>query len=116
MINICVLRSGGEYNADHVRWLGKQVPDLHCISDVPVEGVKVIPMQYDWPRWWSKMNLFCPDIEHDLMFYDLDTVVLNPLDQPDVNQSLMLRDFYYPGRSGSGLMYIRHVDKAAAGS
>lgn len=111
MINICVLRSGGEYNEWHVRWLASQVPDLHCLSDVPVIGVKTIPLKYDWPGWWSKMELFRPEITDDLLYYDLDTVVISPV-IPSGECSLMLEDFYYPARSGSGLMYIRNQDKA----
>jgi hypothetical protein len=30
-------------------------------------------MIYDWPGWWSKMELFRPDIEGDLFYLDLDT-------------------------------------------
>lgn len=112
LINICVLKSGGEYTADHVQWLAKQVDDLHCLSDIPIDGVKTIPLQYDWPGWWSKMELFRPDICHDLFYYDLDTVVIDPI-VPNGECSLMLRDFYYPSRSGSGLMYIRHKDKSS---
>ena len=110
-LNICVLRSGGEYTTEHVQWLARQVPDLHCLSDVDIEGVKTIPMGYFWPGWWSKLELFRPDIEEDLFFFDLDTVVI---DYPKVEpkQSLMLRDFYRPERPGSGLMYIKHEDKA----
>lgn len=110
-MNVCVLRSGGEYRPGHVRWLAKQVPDLHCLSDVEVEGVPTIPLKHDWPGWWSKLELFSPDIEQDLLYFDLDTVVLK---MPEVNpsQSLMLRDFYQPKRPGSGFMYIRHEDKS----
>lgn len=111
MICVCVLRSGGEYNADHVRWLARQVPGLHCISDIPIDGVPTIPMLHDWPGWWSKLELFRPDITEDLLYYDLDTVVITP-PTPSGECSLMLSDFYVPARSGSGLMYIRNEDKA----
>lgn len=111
MISICALRSGGDYNADHVRWLARQVPGLHCLSDIPIDGVKTIPLQYDWPGWWCKLELFRPDITEDLLYYDLDTVVIDaPV--PSGKTSLMLEDFYVPQRSGSGLMYIRNQDKA----
>lgn len=111
MINICVLRSNGDYNADHVRWLARQIDDLHCLSDVKIDGIKTILLLYDWPTWWAKMELFRPDITDNLLYYDLDTVVINQV-IPSGQFSLMLEDFYYPARSGSGLMYIRNEDKA----
>lgn len=58
------------------------------------------------------MELFRPDITEDLLYYDLDTVVIDPV-IPSGDYSMMLEDFYYPARSGSGMMYIRNQDKAA---
>lgn len=111
MINICVLRKSSDYQERHVQWLARQVPDLVCLSDVDVAGVETIPLKYEWPKWWSKMELFRPDIDEDLMYYDLDTVVFNPV--PDIPaKSMMLKDFY-TDRSASGLMFIRNEDKAA---
>lgn len=59
------------------------------------------------------MELFRPDIEEDLLYIDLDTVVLDSLDDFDVGQTTMLSDFYRMERPASGLMYIKHEDKAA---
>lgn len=109
MLNVCVLRSGGDYGPEHVRWLAKQVPDLVCLSDVPVQGVETVPMRYGFPGWWSKIEL-CSDVfDGDLMYFDLDTVVF---DVPKVERTTVLRDFYYPETMGSGLMYIAQADKA----
>lgn len=110
MTPVCVLRSGGEYEPEHVRWLARQVPGIVCLSDVPVPDVKVVPLRHGWPGWWSKMELFGDAIDGDLMFYDLDTVVLRSLPTPD--RTTVLRDFYYGHRIGSGLMYIEQADKA----
>lgn len=110
VINVCVLRSGGDYGPEHVRWLAKQVPGLVCLSDVPVQGVETVPMRYGFPGWWSKLELFSDAIDGDLMYFDLDTVVLAPL--PKVDRTTVLRDFYYPETMNSGLMYIAQADKA----
>ena len=107
--NVCVLRSGGDYGPEHVRWLAKQVPGLVCLSDVPIPGVDVAPMLYGFPGWWSKLELFSGAFSEDLMYFDLDTVVF---DVPKVDQTTVLRDFYYPETMGSGLMYIAQADKA----
>lgn len=110
MTPVCVLRSGGEYGPEHVRWLARQVPGLVCLSDVPVPGVETVALRYGWPGWWSKLELFGGAIDGDLMYYDLDTVVLGPVPVPD--RTTVLRDFYYPHRMGSGLMYIAKADKS----
>lgn len=111
MTPICVLRSGGEFTPAHVQWLAAQVPGLVCLSDVEVPGVPVIPLRYGWPGWWSKLELFRPGIEGDLLYLDLDTVVLGDLSEFDVGTTTVLRDFYAPDRMGSGLMYLTEMDR-----
>lgn len=109
VVNVCVLRSGGDYGPEHVRWLAKQVPGLVCLSDVRVDGVETVPMRYGFPSWWAKCELFSDAFDDDLMYFDLDTVVL---EVPKVDRTTVLRDFYYPDTMGSGLMYIAQKDKS----
>jgi hypothetical protein len=109
-VNICVLRSGGEYLPEHVQRLARQVPDLVALSDVPVEGVPVIPLQHDWPGWWAKMELFRPDMPGDLMYFDLDTLVLRV--PPTPTRTTVLSDFRKLHLIGSGLMFLKHEDRA----
>ena len=112
MKKICVLKTGKEYGIKHAQWLARQVPDIACISNVPVPGVETIKMPNQWPSWWCKLNLFDPAlIEDDLLYLDLDTVVLGDLEQFNVGQTAMLSDFYKPHMPASGFMYIRHDDK-----
>ena len=104
LINICVLKSGGEYTADHVQWLAKQVDDLHCLSDIPIDGVKTIPLQYDWPGWWSKLELFSHDWGGSVLYTDLDTTFIG---NPDVlwrDKFTMLENIRKRGEVGSGIM------------
>lgn len=82
------------------------------MSDVDVPGVPTIPLSHDWPGWWAKLELFRPDITDDLLFFDLDTVVFS-VDGLNVGVTTMLSDFYRPDRPASGLMYLKHSDKAA---
>lgn len=111
-MRICVLRSGKEYGPKHVQWLARQVPDLVCLSDVEVEGVPTIRLKHDWPGWWAKMELFRPDIEEDLLFFDLDTVVLGGIEQLEsLERTTLLSDFYKPHLPASGLMLIKNRDK-----
>lgn len=114
---VTVLRSGGEYTPDHVLRL-KHMCDVYapdvpfvCITDMEVD-CDTIPLTYDWPGWWSKMNLCAPNVEGDLLFMDLDTTIIGDIshmfDSPD---PIMLRDFYFPDRLASGLMFLPECDR-----
>lgn len=109
-MNICVLKSGGEYNESHVYRLAEQVPDLVCLSDLKIKGIETIPLIYNWPRWWPKIELFRPDIKEDLFYLDLDTLVINMPVMPSV--TTVLTDFGDKNVIASGLMFIKHEDKA----
>lgn len=74
-----------EYTPEHVRWLKRQVERFctlpHrfvCLSNVEIPGVETIPLEHNWPGWWSKLELF----KHlDEAFYlDLDTVLVGCID------------------------------------
>lgn len=84
-----------------------------CLSDVDVPGVNTLPLRHNWPGWWAKMELFRPEITSDLLYLDLDTVVVGPLDDLVAAPSLtMLRDFYKPAHLGSGVMFLPEADRA----
>lgn len=108
----CVLRQSPVYGVDYVERLMAQakvyapgVP-FYCISDVPVPCERVY-MQKSWPGWWSKMELFRPDIEGDIFFLDLDTIICDQIwDLLNVGELTMLTDFYQPARLASGLLYL----------
>jgi hypothetical protein len=59
------------------------------------------------------MELFRPDIIGDILFMDLDTVIVGPLDDLAAVRSLtLLRDFYKPEHLGSGVMFLPEADRA----
>jgi hypothetical protein len=76
----CVLRSGGQYTADHVRGLMAQVEHwlptarFVCLSDLPVPCERV-SLESDWPGWWSKIELF-RHFKGRTLYLDLDTVIV----------------------------------------
>lgn len=110
---VTVLRSGGEYKPEHVQRLAKQIPNLKCFSDIPVPGVHCIPLKHNWPGWWSKMELFGPGLDTDILHFDLDTTIVGDITPLlKVGKTTLLTDFYYPDVFASGLMYIQQSDKA----
>ncbi len=87
---VTVLRSGGDFRPEHVQALHRQVlqwapsgTEFVCLTDVGVDGVACLPLEYDWPGWWSKIEMFRPDIANylgDFLFTDLDNVIVGPIE------------------------------------
>lgn len=119
-----VLRKGPEYKPVHVYDFVLQLEmyapphELIVLTDMDVPGVKTVPLKHAWPGWWSKMELFRPDIEGDLLYFDLDTRIVGYLDDVfAVDKLTMLRDPYRDGTTrpealGSGVMYLPAADRA----
>ncbi len=115
---ICVLRSGGIYDAEWVRKLrdgvarNLNVPHrFRCLSDVEVPCERVA-LKHDWPGWWSKIELFRPGvIERPTIYFDLDTVITGPLDEVESlpYDFAALRNFHMPEMIGSGVMWFNKV-------
>lgn len=109
-----VLRSGGEYTAEHVERLSRQVRQTTpgcafvCLSDerLDLPGVGWMPLEHDWPGWWSKIELFRPGLwTGPTLYLDLDTdVVANVSPLAHTPRFTMLSDFYRPEHPASGVM------------
>lgn len=76
-----------KYTPDHVRRLRDQVaehlPVEHrfvCITAEDVEGVECVAPAYDYPGWWSKLNLFSDRLPLGPKLYlDLDVAIVGDL-------------------------------------
>lgn len=106
---VCLLKKSDEYDVDYVDRLTADINGhlglpLRCIED---------------DRWsgrfgWCKMALFAPEIKGDVLYFDLDTIIVGDLsDIASVGCLTMLSDFNVPNRLASGLMYLREDDRAA---
>ena len=122
-IVITVLRSGGEYNEEHVHALFRNltrslsVPfEFQVLTDSrDIAKSMALPLRHDWPGWWSKLELFRPGLfrqDDRVVYMDLDTVLVGNVDWLfDFTGSMMmangpmmiLRGFRKP-RWASGLM------------
>lgn len=107
-----------EFKIEYVQALKRQIDkwaplaSFECLSDVDVPGVECRKLKRGWPGWWSKLELFDPELRGDFLFMDIDTVIVGPLDDIGrVKKLTMLRDFYRDGKKlkeglGGGLMYL----------
>ena len=102
----CVLRRSNEYDVDYVEKLGEGVKK-HLGSDL-------LCIEADrWPGWWCKMELFSPEITGDILYFDLDTLIVGDLsDIASVGCLTMLSDFNIPRYVASGVMYLPEADRA----
>lgn len=114
---LSVLKSGGDFTPADVALLREgvhgQLPQVtfECLTDMSVPSPS-IELQYGWPGWWSKMELFRPDIHGDLLFFDLDSVITGPLDDIiAVDQLTLLSDFYHPAHLASGVMFLPEASR-----
>jgi len=91
-----VLKSGGEYNANHVLRMRDMVlanshlPRIRfvCYSDIDIPKIDVRPLQNNWKGWWSKIEMF-RDINEESFYIDLDMTI-----NKDISYMIKLdRDF-----------------------
>lgn len=114
LVIITVLKSGGEYRAEHVERLAAQCErwapgvGFACLSDVELpSGISRIALEQDYPGWWSKIEAF--RVVGPVLYMDLDTSIVGPLspllDVARAHKFVALRDFNPHQREmGSGLM------------
>lgn len=115
----CVLRTGGVYDANYVNALANAVNrnvtvpyHFICLTDATDgfnENVhELVPLRHNFTGWWSKVELFRPDLykNSNWFFLDLDTVIIHNIDCLVTADHYFtgLDDFYSPGYLGSGLL------------
>jgi hypothetical protein len=93
---LSVLRSGGVYTPEYVKKLKYAVGNASqagirfiCLTDVDfIDFCEVIPLKHNWPGWWSKIELFRPDLNvGKTTYFDLDVLILK-----DIEKLLALSD------------------------
>ena len=52
------------------------------------------------------MELFDPSVRGDLLYFDLDTIIVGPIDDLDTGRLTCLSDFSYNDRMASGVMFL----------
>lgn len=126
-----VLKSGGDFHFKdvellarkiHEHWASEEQVQVYCLFDkieaeTALKNVILVPMTYkDWPGWWSKMNLFSPDLSHlrPFLFFDLDTAIVGDISylfDKVGNQFVTLEDFYRPKVDATGMVFVPSEDE-----
>lgn len=85
----CVLKAGGVYTIEYVRKLQSAIArhltvdyQFVCLTDVrEIDFCDVIPLKHNWSGWWSKIELFRPELPScPTIYFDLDTLILGNID------------------------------------
>ena len=100
---VCVLNKSETYDWDYVeklqRGIAKQLKEFEFVT---LYGSR-------WPRWWAKMELFDPHLTGDILYFDLDTVIVGPIDDLLVPRlPVVLADFNLPRPNfmATGVMWL----------
>jgi hypothetical protein len=124
---VVVLRSGGEFAFRDVelivrhingKWKSLVRPRIICLWDkasrhYDLGNFEIVPLSNDYPKWWSRMMLYSPEMEQyrPFLYIDLDTIVVKSLEnifelvkEPDL--FIPLEDFYQKGQLATGLAWI----------
>lgn len=118
-----VLKSGGIYDYTYVNKLASAIKrhltveyKFACLTDIP-ENIdtnlvdEIIPLRYGLRGWWSKFELFRPELftESQVLYFDLDTLIVKNIDDFATygGDFMALRDFNTLINIGSGIMSWR---------
>ena len=123
---VLVLKSGGDFSFSdvellahhlHAYYSGEKPLEVVCLCDkvtqpFALKNCTLIPMPYpNWKGWWSKLNLFAPEMEQyrPFLYIDLDTAIVGDYKElflQNETEIAMLSDFYRNKEPASGVMWI----------
>lgn len=104
MITIaCVYKKGPKFQSEYVWKLFNAIKSnttysfkFVCLTDdteMANSEFTCIPLKFGWKTWWSKLELFRPELfeKGTVLFFDLDTFILRNIDQ--LIEATKQRDF-----------------------
>ena len=91
MINVICVKWGTKYSAKHVDRLHQMLLNylycpfvFYCYTDDPTDvNARIIPIETDLEIYWNKLAMFQKDFvpEGPCLFFDLDIVIQNPINE-----------------------------------
>lgn len=127
---ICVLKLGGDFSNIYVRRLQNAIKrhlntpyEFVCLTDdTSIDFCRTISLKHNWKGWWSKIELFRPDLNlGNCLYFDLDTLILGNIDDlvkiAQKESFIMLRGFHKHSKGespASGIMagnFAKQSDK-----
>ena len=118
----CVLKSGGDFTKTYVEKLMRGAErclknvnyEFVCLTDrTDIKCCRTIPLENDWPGWWSKIELFRPGVfTGKIIYFDLDTVLIKNISELAglPRKITMLKAFNPAKNRASGIMIWKAGD------
>jgi len=120
---VLVYKIGGDFSFKDVDLLATRLQDNYsgrlrviCMTDFiepcKFSHIEFIPLTNDYLGWWSKLELFKPEMEQyrPFLYIDLDTAIVGNIDSvfpvDKIDSFIALEDFYRKGMLASGMMWI----------
>ncbi len=101
----CVLNKSPTYQSEYVGRLFDGI-------SAHLRDFEFVAVQSMWPGWWSKMELFNPALGGDILYFDLDTIIVGPIDDLFTGKLTLLSDFNVPKLVETGVMFLPEADRA----
>jgi len=101
---LIVVRQGDKYGPDypeHIKQMAKQTSGLDTLILGDGDDAD-IPLKYDWPGWWAKMELFRPDLPRPFIYVDLDSVILKDISHLLTLKGRWIAKEWHPNVKGCG--------------
>lgn len=114
MATLVTVRQGTKFGPEYVTMLRRMAyqfagTTLVTLTDQADTPGYTMPLKADLHGWWAKLELFAP-WNQDLrpcIYVDLDTFIVGDIRDWEPDDDLwLIRDFYRPERSNSGVMMI----------
>ena len=120
MLNVvCVLKKPDmphvNYNSSWVQKLQNGVArnltvpfKFICLSDMEIPGVNVVPLENNWPIYWSKLEIFRPGLySGPTVYLDIDSMITGNIDffYHDKHDGVVMLTDWHPGFKNSSVMW-----------
>lgn len=98
---LILVRQGTKYGPEYVDVLRKQVKETSGLETLVLGDQDAdIKLKYGWGGWWSKIELFRPDLPRPFIYVDLDSFILNDISAL-LGETLICRE-WHPNIKGCG--------------
>ena len=91
---LILVRQGNKYSNEYVEVLRKQAKETSGLDTIVLgdQSDADIKLKHNLPGWWSKLELFRPDIPRPFIFVDLDSFILGDI-SPMLGETMVCREW-----------------------
>ena len=93
---VLLVRQGTKYGPEYPRMLKRQIKETSGLDTLILgdQDDADIQLEYRWPGWFSKLELFRPDLDKPFIYIDLDSYVLGDISEVTTDFRLIAREWH----------------------